>query len=153
MIIWKIFSEHCSGLSRQNNSNIIHCNLTLVDAAIAIFSAKRCDPVLTSCQYESLKHFATLTQSKPPVLKSPFVTITNVVIEPVPLFNKAGDGCRPYVEVYQAKERVISTVQDYNRMKEWLSHPIYKFSNWANLNNEMFILKKDITTIYFHIHT
>jgi len=111
-------------LDGKSSTGYIVCALLLysglvssVDAAIAIFSAKRCDPVLTSCQYESLKHFATLTQSKPPVLKSPFVTITNVVIEPVPLFNKAGDGCRPYVEVYQAKERVISTVQDYNRMK------------------------------------
>ena len=97
---------------------LLYCGLvTTPEAGLAIFSAKRCDPVLTSCQLESLGHLATLTQNKPPVLKSPFVTITNVVIEPIPLFNKAGDGCRPYVEVYQGKERVISTVQDYARMK------------------------------------
>ena len=88
-----------------------------VEAAVTIFSAKRCDPVLTSCQLESLRHLASLAVSKLPVLKSPFVTVTNVVVEPVPLFNKAGDGCRPYVEVYQGKERVISTVQEYSRMK------------------------------------
>ena len=91
--------------------------VTSAEAALAIFSAKRCDPVLTSCQMESLRHLATLTHNKLPVLKSPFVTITNIVVEPIPLFNKAGDGCRPYVEVYQGKERVISTVQDYARMK------------------------------------
>merc|ERR1719410_1963837 len=91
--------------------------VTSAEAALAIFSAKRCDPVLTSCQMESLRHLATLTHNKLPVLKSPFVTITNIVVEPIPLFNKAGDGCRPYVEVYQGKERVISTVQDYVRMK------------------------------------
>ena len=97
---------------------LLYCGLvTTPEAGLAIFSAKRCDPVLTSCQLESLGHLATLTLSKPPVLKSPFVTITNVVIEPIPLFNKAGDGCRPYIEVYQGKERVISTVQDYARMK------------------------------------
>ena len=88
-----------------------------VEAAVSIFSAKRCDPVLTSCQLASLHHLASLVASKLPVLKSPFVTVTNVVVEPVPLFNKAGDGCRPYVEVYQGKERVISTVQEYSRMK------------------------------------
>ena len=96
----------------------LYCGLvTTAEAGLAIFSAKRCDPVLTSCQLGSLSHLASLTVNKPPVLKSPFVTITNVVIEPIPLFNKAGDGCRPYAEVYQGKERVISTVQDYARMK------------------------------------
>ena len=91
--------------------------VTSVEAALTIFSAKRCDPVLTSCQLESLQHLASLAATKLPVLKSPFVTLTNVVVEPVPLFNKAGDGCRPYVEIYQGKERVISTVQEYSRMK------------------------------------
>jgi len=28
-----------------------------------------------------------------------------------------GDGCRPYVEVFQGKERVLSSLQDYARMK------------------------------------
>lgn len=26
------------------------------------------------------------------------------------------DGCRPYVEVYQAEERILTTQQDYDRM-------------------------------------
>lgn len=88
-----------------------------VEAALAIFAGKRCDPVLTSGQMASLNHMATLVVSKPPVLKSPFVTVTNLVMEPIPLFNKAGDGCRPYVELFQGKERVVSTLQEYSRMK------------------------------------
>ena len=87
------------------------------EAAVAIFSNKRCDPTMTPCQFESLNHLATLTVDKPPVLKSPFATITNIVLEPIPLFNKAADGCRPYIEVCQGKERVLTTVQDYSRMK------------------------------------
>ena len=99
-------------------SLLLYCGLvTTAEAGLAIFSAKRCEPVLTASQLEALRHLATLVRDKPPVLKSPFVTITNIVIEPIPLFNKAGDGCRPYVEVYQGKERVISTVQEYSRMK------------------------------------
>ena len=86
-------------------------------AALSIFSSKRCEPVLTCGQLESLNNLASLATDKPPVLKSPFVTLTNIVIEPIPLFNKAGDGCRPYVEVYQGKDRVISTVQEYTRMR------------------------------------
>ena len=72
-----------------------------VDAAIAVFSGKRCEPLLTACQRASLANLASLAAATPPVLKSPFVTISNLVLEPIPLFNKAGDGCRPYVEVYQ----------------------------------------------------
>jgi len=91
--------------------------VTTLEASIAVFTGKRCDPVLTSGQMASLNHLATLVVSKPPVLKSPFVTVTNLVIEPIPLFNKAGDGCRPYVEIFQGKERVVSTLQEYSRMK------------------------------------
>jgi len=91
--------------------------VTTAEAALAVFAGKRCDPVLTAGQLTSLTHMATLLISKQPVLKSPFVTITNLVIEPIPLFNKAGDGCRPYVELFQGKERIMSTLQEYNRMK------------------------------------
>jgi len=91
--------------------------VTTLEQAVAVFAGKRCDPVLTSGQVASLNHMATLVVSKPPVLKSPFVTVTNLVIEPIPLFNKAGDGCRPYVEIFQGKERVVSTLQEYSRIK------------------------------------
>ena len=111
-------------LDDKSSTAYIVCALLLysglvssVEAAVSIFSAKRCDPVLTSCQLASLHHLASLVASKLPVLKSPFVTVTNVVVGIIPLFNKAGDGCRPYVEVYQGKERVISTVQEYSKMK------------------------------------
>lgn len=88
-----------------------------VEAAVAVFAGKRCDPVLTPCQRASLIHLASLVAATPPVLKSPFVTVASLVMEPVPLFNKAGDGCRPFVEVFQGRERVLTSLQDYARMK------------------------------------
>jgi len=100
------------------HSLLIYCGfVTSVEAATSIFAGKRCDPNLTSGQLASLEHLVNLVHNKPPVLKSPFVTVTNIVIEPIPLFNKAGDGCRPYVELFQGKEKIMSTLQDYNRMK------------------------------------
>ena len=36
-----------------------------------------------------LNHLASLVRASPPVLKSPFLTISNLVIEPVPLFNRS----------------------------------------------------------------
>jgi len=113
---------HCldgkSSTAYMTSALLLYCGLVgTVDAAVAVFSGKRCDPVLTSGQVASLNHMATLVDSKPPVLKSPFVTVTNLVLEPIPLFNKAGDGCRPYVELLQGKERVVTTLQEYSRMK------------------------------------
>jgi len=113
---------HCldgkSSTAYMVSALLLYCGLVnTAEAAIAVFAGKRCDPVLSPGQLASLSHLATLVASKPPVLKSPFVTVTNLVIEPIPLFNKAGDGCRPYVELFQGKERVASTLQEYNRMK------------------------------------
>ena len=98
-------------------SLLIYCQLvTTPDQAISIFSTKRSPPVLTPSQKSLLHHLSSLVKLSPPVLKSPFVTITNVVVEPIPLFTRAGDGCRPYVEILQGKEKVVSTLQEYNRM-------------------------------------
>ena len=32
-------------------------------------------------------------------------------------FSYSRDGCRPYVEVYQGEDRVLSTLQEYERMR------------------------------------
>jgi len=85
--------------------------------AVTIFSMRRIEPVITASQMYYLKHLASLVQASPPVLKSPFVSLVNIVVEPIPLFNRAGEGCTPYVEIYQEKARVLSTLQDYGRMK------------------------------------
>ena len=113
---------HC--LDGKSSTAYLVCALLIyvrfvssVEAAIAVFSGKRCDPILTACQRASLANLASLAASSPPVLKSPFVTISSLVLEPIPLFNKAGDGCRPFVEVFQGKDRVLSSLQDYARMK------------------------------------
>eukprot|EP00092_Neocalanus_flemingeri_P012469 GFUD01013442.1.p1 GENE.GFUD01013442.1~~GFUD01013442.1.p1 ORF type:complete len:1133 (-),score=359.01 GFUD01013442.1:1165-4563(-) len=113
---------HCldgkSSTAYMTSALLLFCGLvTTAEAALAVFAGKRCDPALTAGQLASLTHLATLVDSRPPVLKSPFVTVSNLVIEPIPLFNKAGDGCRPFVELFQGKERVVSTLQEYSRMK------------------------------------
>lgn len=115
---------HC--LDGKSSTAYLLCALLLytrfvssLEAAVAVFSGKRCEPQLTPCQSASLVHLASLAEDTPPVLKSPFVTLASLVLEPVPLFNKAGDGCRPYVEVWQGRERVLSSLQEYARMKSY----------------------------------
>jgi cyclin G-associated kinase len=37
-------------------------------------------------------------------------------MDPIPLFTKANDGCRPFVEVYSGNNLVASTIKDYSAM-------------------------------------
>ena len=45
------------------------------------------------------------------------VTVTSVILEPVPLFTKAGDGVRPFVDVYCSGKMVSSSFRDYNSVR------------------------------------
>lgn len=45
------------------------------------------------------------------------VTLVSIQLQPVPLFTKIRDGCRPYLEVYNECRCVLSTLQDYERMR------------------------------------
>lgn len=45
------------------------------------------------------------------------IIIRSIVMTPVPLFNKQRNGCRPFCEVYVGDERVLTTSQEYDRMK------------------------------------
>ena len=86
------------------------------EEAIAVFSHRRSEPSLTGSQLSYLSHLGSLRAAADPILRSPFLSLTNLVLEPVPLFNRAADGCRPYVEVWQGGERVLSTLVDYGRL-------------------------------------
>lgn len=45
------------------------------------------------------------------------VVIRAITMTPVPLFNKQRHGCRPFCEIYVGDERVLTTSQEYDRMK------------------------------------
>jgi len=113
---------HC--LDGKSSTAVVVCGLLIYSTfasslaqAAAIFASRRVEPVFTPSQEFYLNHLTSLVKANPPVLKSPFVHLSNLVVEPVPLFNRAGEGCTPYVEIYQDKTRALSTLQEYNRMK------------------------------------
>lgn len=45
------------------------------------------------------------------------VMLTRLALTPVPLFNKLKNGCRPFIEVYIGEKRVITTSQEYDKMR------------------------------------
>ncbi|GFG30074.1 hypothetical protein Cfor_09502 [Coptotermes formosanus] len=85
--------------------------------AAQMFAVKRMPPGLHPSEMRYLYYMSHMLQSPPlePHLKP--VTLISVTLQPVPLFTKVRDGCRPYVEVYQGEDRVLSTLQEYERMR------------------------------------
>lgn len=67
--------------------------------------------------FRYIEYMCDMMAEEPIVPHSKPVTIRSIVMTPVPLFNKQRNGCRPFCEVYVGDERVLSTSQEYDRMK------------------------------------
>lgn len=87
------------------------------DEAISLFTTRRCQPPqlqpseLRIIKYIGHLNIGKLPHSKPLVLRS-------LLIQPVPQFTRAKDGCRPYVEIYSNGALVFSTKRaEYEEMK------------------------------------
>lgn len=45
------------------------------------------------------------------------IKIKSIVLEPVPLFNRHRNGCRPFCEVFVRDQRIVTTARDYDEMR------------------------------------
>lgn len=91
--------------------------LTTPEEAMALFTTRRCQPPqlqaseLRCINYMSVINSRVHPHTKPLVLRS-------LVLQPVPLFTRAKDGCRPYVDIYSNGALVFSTKRpDYEEMR------------------------------------
>eukprot|EP00095_Tigriopus_kingsejongensis_P003085 maker-scaffold210_size256293-snap-gene-1.23 protein:Tk03085 transcript:maker-scaffold210_size256293-snap-gene-1.23-mRNA-1 annotation:"cyclin-g-associated kinase" len=118
-----VVALHC--LNGQSNTAMLFAALMLIgqvcqrgSQALALFEAQRCQPVLTLGQRAVLQRLETLLRQGPFLhIPRQVATITGIILEPVPLFTKALDGCRPFLEIYQGSQLVSSTFQDYASLK------------------------------------
>ncbi|XP_050429308.1 cyclin-G-associated kinase isoform X2 [Adelges cooleyi] len=113
-----------------------------VEDVCTIYVVKKSSPVLQPSENRYLNYMATEQTHN-----VDSINIRRIVIEPVPLFNKNRDGCRPFIEVYEGYNKVLSTEQEHERMTS------YDISSGKIL----FILKSlpagirnDITVIAYH---
>uniref|UniRef100_H2L7B0 Cyclin-G-associated kinase n=1 Tax=Oryzias latipes TaxID=8090 RepID=H2L7B0_ORYLA len=101
-------------------SFLCFCRLfTTAEAAVYMFSMKRCPPGIAPSHKRYIEYMCDMMAEEPIVPHSKPVTIHSIVMTPVPLFNKQRNGCRPFCEVYVGDERVLSTSQEYDRMKDF----------------------------------
>ncbi|KAG7221291.1 hypothetical protein INR49_017358 [Caranx melampygus] len=101
-------------------SFLCFCRLfTTAEAAVYMFSMKRCPPGIAPSHKRYIEYMCDMMAEEPIIPHSKPITIRSIVMTPVPLFNKQRNGCRPFCEVYVGDERVLTTSQEYDKMKDF----------------------------------
>uniref|UniRef100_A0A3B3ZRZ9 Cyclin-G-associated kinase n=1 Tax=Periophthalmus magnuspinnatus TaxID=409849 RepID=A0A3B3ZRZ9_9GOBI len=101
-------------------SFLCFCRLfSTAEAAVYMFSMKRCPPGISPSHKRYIEYMCDMMAEEPIIPHSKPIVIHSIVMTPVPLFNKQRNGCRPFCEVYVGDERVLTTSQEYDRMKDF----------------------------------
>ena len=97
---------------------LIFANLvTEPEDAMQIFAVKRQPPSLRASEIRYLYYLGDVVRSTPHMPHYKPVTLTMMTCAPVPRMTKARDGSRIYVEVSCHDKLVLSTVQEYDKMR------------------------------------
>ncbi|NWZ68816.1 GAK kinase, partial [Acrocephalus arundinaceus] len=101
-------------------SFLCFCRLfTTAEAAVYMFSMKRCPPGIWPSHKRYCEYMCDMMAEEPIIPHSKPILVRSIVMTPVPLFSKQRNGCRPFCEVYVGDERVTTTSQEYDKMKEF----------------------------------
>ncbi|KAM9367644.1 cyclin-G-associated kinase [Phaethornis superciliosus] len=101
-------------------SFLCFCRLfTTAEAAVYMFSMKRCPPGIWPSHKRYIEYMCDMMAEEPIIPHSKPILIRSVIMTPVPLFSKQRNGCRPFCEVYVGDERLATTSQEYDKMKEF----------------------------------
>ncbi|XP_018903296.2 cyclin-G-associated kinase isoform X2 [Bemisia tabaci] len=117
--------------------------------ALQMFAVKRMPPDLQPSEMRYLHYFNDVLKPSPFVPNPQPLKLVSLIMQPVPLFNKVRDGCRPYVEVYQEDERLYTSQTEYDKMTVFnITHgkkPLLQISMALNLT-----VIGDVTIVIYH---
>jgi cyclin G-associated kinase len=88
-------------------------------AAMQIFIARRSVPGISPSQKRYIDYIGQMVADSPVLPHARPTLIKGLTLRPLPLFNKMKNGCTPFVEVYLGEERVLSTSQEYEKMRQF----------------------------------
>uniref|UniRef100_A0A8C5WDN2 Auxilin n=1 Tax=Leptobrachium leishanense TaxID=445787 RepID=A0A8C5WDN2_9ANUR len=88
-------------------------------SAIQLLNSKRPGIGLWPSHRRYIGYVCDLVSDKPTQPHCKPMVIKSATISPVPCFNKQRNGCRPFCEVLIGETRIFSTMQDYERMREY----------------------------------
>ncbi|XP_077126350.1 cyclin-G-associated kinase [Ranitomeya variabilis] len=101
-------------------SFLCFCRLfTTAEAAVYMFSMKRCPPGIWPSHKRYIEYMCDMMAEEPIIPHSKPIVIKAIAMTPVPLFSKLRNGCRPFCEVYVGDERVATTSQEYDKMRDF----------------------------------
>ncbi|KAM4808859.1 cyclin-G-associated kinase [Rhinophrynus dorsalis] len=101
-------------------SFLCFCRLfTTAEAAVYMFSMKRCPPGIWPSHKRYIEYMCDMMAEEPIIPHSKPILIKTISMTPVPLFSKQRNGCRPFCEVYVGDERVATTSQEYDKMRDF----------------------------------
>ena len=110
-----ILIVHC--LDGRANTAVLVCAIlmacqfvTSFKDALKFFALKRCEALLDNYHVNMLGYLESAYTSPSSFVESRAITITSIILEPVPLFTKNQDGVRPYVEVTKGGETENETL-------------------------------------------
>jgi cyclin G-associated kinase len=83
--------------------------------ALQMFAVKRIPPNMKPSELRYLYYAADIVRSHFPHYNP--ITLVSINFSPVPRMTKARDGCRLYIEVIANDRVVVSTAQEYDRMR------------------------------------
>ncbi|BFY99570.1 hypothetical protein BsWGS_02610 [Bradybaena similaris] len=99
---------------------LVFCRLfENASAAMHLFIAKRSIPGISPSQKRYIDYIGQMVADEPVFPHARPVLIKGITLRPLPLFNKMKNGCTPFVEVYVGEERVLTTSQEYEKMRQF----------------------------------
>ncbi|XP_037946068.1 cyclin-G-associated kinase [Teleopsis dalmanni] len=91
--------------------------------AIQVFAVKRHPINLRPSEFRYLYYFGDILRPTPLLPHYKTVNLVSLDCQPVPRMTKARDGCRFFIEVYCNDRMLLTTVQDYEKMRLYLTSP------------------------------
>lgn len=85
--------------------------------AVQVFAVKRHTINLRPSEFRYLYYFGDILRPTPLLPHYKNTTLVSLSCQPVPRMTKARDGCRIYMEVYCNGNLLLSTLQDYEKMR------------------------------------
>ncbi|BFF88896.1 cyclin-G-associated kinase [Drosophila madeirensis] len=91
--------------------------------AVQVFAVKRHTINLRPSEFRFLYYFGDILRPTPLLPHYKNTNLVALTCQPVPRMTKARDGCRIYMEVYCNEKMLVSTLQDYDKMRLHLAGP------------------------------
>ncbi|XP_043576828.1 cyclin-G-associated kinase [Chiloscyllium plagiosum] len=101
-------------------SFLCFCRLfTTAEAAVYMFSMKRSPPGIWPSHKRYVEYMCDMMAEEPIIPHNKAIVIKSIIMTPVPLFNKQRNACRPFCEIYVGDDRVMTTSEEYDKLREF----------------------------------